>query len=158
MRRIIVAVIVIIVIAAACIGFVEYQNYNSPSGKCQREAAQGDAEVGIIDVYPNISVRSGTTSGILTVNIDGSACSPITGFTITSIHPLVNGVVNTPFVEYQGILVSATHPEPTGEPASGSIPVSNVTIGQAYSINYTITANDPAWGNRGTITFTAVGY
>lgn len=124
-----VIIVLLILATASYAGFTEYQNYNSPAAECQREANQGDSQVGFILVNPTINVQSGTTSGILTVKVDGSACAPVIGFAITSIHPLLSGVVNASFLEYQGNLVGKNHPEPIDEPASGSIPISNVTAG-----------------------------
>jgi len=163
MRRIIALTIILILVGAtvAYVGVNSYLSYNSPSAKCQREASQGDSQVGVILVIPALKVQFGTSSGVFTVRLSGSACSTITGFTITSISPLVSGVVGASFVRYQGDLISGANPEPISEPASGSIPVSNVTIGQSYSFTYAIT--EPPGGfssgtNNTTVTFTAAGY
>ena len=153
-----VGVAILIVATVAYVSFSEYESYNSSSGTCEREAAQGSSQVGFILISPSIKVQFGTTSGVLGVKIGGSACSPITGFEITSMRPILGGVVNTPFVQYQGSVIGPNHPEPVGEPASGSINVSNVTVGQEYSMNYTVTTAGPNYGSSGALTFTATGY
>ena len=151
-----VIVLVLVVAAAAYAGFDEYQSYNSPAAICQREA--DDTELGFISVMPAIHVQNGTNTGVLTVEVGGSACSPIVGFMITSIHPVVSGVVNASFVEYQGIPISKTNPELIDQPALGSIPVSNVTAGQRYSIVYNVALQSGGSGPSGNITFTATVY
>jgi len=158
MQRVIAACAVLfLIVVAAYVGYVEYQNYNSPLATCQRERAQG-YRVGEIIIAPALRVEFGTTSGTFTVEIDGSACSPITGFAITSIHPQLDGVVNASFVDYKGKPISPTNPEPVGKPVYGSISVSNATVGQTFSFNYTITAKYPGWGSSGASAFNVTGY
>ena len=159
MRRIIVWAIVVILVGAsvAYVYITENQSSNSALAKCQSEEAKGyNLEPPVVS--PTIFVQFGTTTGVFSVKIGGSQCSPITGLTINSIRPFVNGVVGTSFIMYNGGLVGPSNPVPLNEPASGWMTVSNVSVGQTYSFNYTLTVEAPGWGSSGTITLTAVGY
>lgn len=159
MRRILTWAIVLLVVGASVsyVGITQYQSYNTPLAKCQREAAQG-YDLGAPLIISNIYVQFGTDSGVLSVKVDGSGCSAITGLTITSIRPFLSGVVNTSFLEYQGVPVGPSHPVPLNEPSYGSIAVSNVSIGRDYSFSYILTTQDGQFGSSGEITLTARGY
>ncbi len=151
-------IIIVAIVVIGAVGYTEYQTYNSPTAKCDRNAAQGDSAVGEILVFSNIIVNQGTNAGNLTMRLSGSACAPISDFVITAVNPFLSGVVNASFIEYQGVLVSPAHPEPIGQQASGSISLSNVSATQSYTFTYKIAlaTSDPEFSSQqGSVTVSA---
>lgn len=149
-KRTLAAIIIVAIVVIATVGYTEYQNYNSPTAKCDRNAAQGDSQVGFILLNPTISVAQGASIGNLTIRLPGSGCAPISGFVITAVQPFLTGVVNASFIEYQGTLITPAHPEPIGQPASGSVSLSNVSASQSYTFTYKITlaTSDPEFSSQ----------
>jgi hypothetical protein len=157
-KRTITAVTIILIVIVAAVALTEYQDYNSPLAKCERDAAQGDSQVGFIRVNPSITVEPGTTSGNLTVTLQNNVCAPISGFVITAVQPLLSGVINSSFIEYQGALVAPAHPVPLDKAASGSIILSDISANQSYTLSYVVklATNVAGWTSQtGAITFTA---
>jgi hypothetical protein len=149
-KRTLTAIVIVAIVVIAVVSYMEYQDYNSPTAKCDRNAAQGDSQVGFIFVNPTITVAQGASTGSLSVTLGGSTCAPISGFVITAVYPLLSGVVNASFIEYQGALISPAHPEPVSEPASGSVSLSNVSATQSYTLTYKITlaTNGPEFSSQ----------
>jgi hypothetical protein len=144
------AVIVIAIVAVAAVAYTEYQYNNAPISRCESDAEQGDSMVGYILITPVVNVAQGASTGNMTVRLSGSGCAPISGFVITAVRPFLSGVIDASFLDYQGRLVTAAHPEPVDEPASGSINLSNVSAAQSYTFTYKITlaTNDPEFTSQ----------
>jgi len=83
-------------------------------------------------MFGMITLQSGSAASNLTLTVTDTTCTPITGVTVTSVDPQLAGVVNTPFVEFNGVLISAASPLPAGQLGTGSLPVTGVTAGQKY--------------------------
>jgi hypothetical protein len=135
-----IAVTATIVLAVAALSAAAYwQNYNSPESKCQREASAGDPGVYATVLTGSLTVQPGTDEGYLTMQVLVDGCEPFAGILVTAVQPALGGLVNQPFLTYDGTIVNAGHPVPTDiRQVSGSIEVTNAAADQAYSMNVTI--------------------
>ncbi len=113
----VIGILVLAVLAAAFLLISDQKPGNSTS-QCSKD------ESGLASVLGRMTIQTGTNAGNLTLTVDNSTCSSITGVTVTASQPAISGVVNSTFVEYYGSPVSATNRLPAGEVASGYLEVS----------------------------------
>jgi hypothetical protein len=132
-----ISAIIVLVIAVAAYSAVAYwQNHNSPLSKCEREASAGDSQVFYGVLQGVLVVTPGSSRGNLTITVRTDGCAPFSGLAITSVQPALGGLVNQPFLRYDGVIIDTAHPVPTDvSEVSGSIGVSNAMTNQTYTMN-----------------------
>ena len=127
-------VVVILVLAVLAAGFlvISDQKHSTSSNQCSKNGS------GLASVLGRMTVQSGTNAGNLTLTVDNSTCSSITGVTVTASQPAIAGVVNSTFIDYYGSPVSSSNRLPAGQVASGYLAVSGVTTGQQYKLTVSV--------------------
>ncbi|MGA2663702.1 MAG: hypothetical protein ABSF83_01985 [Nitrososphaerales archaeon] len=122
--------LVVLVAILFVIGGVTYVVLGDQAPKSQCP----EGEEALVTVSGAITAASGSTPGQLSLRVLDSACEPVAGVEIATVSPTLSGVANTTFVSYGGSTVSGTNPLPSGQAASGQLPVNGVTAGQRYTL------------------------
>ena len=133
-------VIIILVVAVIAAGFLLLSDQRAPSStsKCT------PGESSLATVLGTLTVPSGGSTGNLTMTVENSTCSSITGIMVTAAQPTLAGVVNSTFVEYYGTPVSASNALPVGQGAAGQLHVTGIAAGQQYRLTVKVTFSSGA--------------
>jgi hypothetical protein len=128
MTGLLVIVVLVLAVVAAAFLVTSGQKQSTSSNQCSKN------ESGLASVLGRMTLQPGTDAGNLTLTVDNSTCSSITGVTVTASQPAIDGVVNSTFIDYYGSPISTSNRLPAGEEASGYLAVSGVTAAQHYNL------------------------
>jgi hypothetical protein len=122
---IIVTLATLVVVSAVAIGLYEY-SVQQRNEKCSESATS------LVGMFGMVTLQTGSNGSSLTLTVTDTTCTPITGVTVLSVDPQIAGVANTPFVEFNGMIISPASPLPAGQLGTGSLSVKGVQAGQKY--------------------------